>query len=278
MRLIARARHRPLLRRPLVLAATGAVLLAGLGGAGWWLERSGLVARAAALADAHAVTIARNTGLTVGALIVEGRVRVSPDAVLAAAGVRRGMPILDVDLNAAKTRLEAMAFVRSAEVERRLPDTIYIRLVERQPLAFWQRQGQLVLIDPDGKVLATDHLDEYGGLIVLVGEDAPQRGAALLEMLAGEPQLMHHVAAAVRVGGRRWNLRLDNGIDVALPEQDAATAWHRLATLERGEGLLERAITEVDLRLPDRLVVRLPTEPQKPATPAKKGKPNGKPT
>src|SRR6185312_3502645 len=115
-----------------------------------------------------------------------------------------------------------------------------IRLVERQPLAFWQRDGKLVLVDRDGVVVPSDHLDRFGNLIVLVGADAPQAGGALIDMLASEPELAAHVAAAVRVGGRRWTLHLDDGVDVALPEEGADAAWHRLAALERSDGILER--------------------------------------
>jgi cell division protein FtsQ len=96
-------------------------------------------------------------------------------------------------------------------------------------------------------------------------------------MLSTEPTLYPHVAAAVRVGARRWNIRLDSGIDVALPEDDPESAWHRLAALDRSEALLARNLVAVDLRLPDRLVLRLPPEPPKPA-PAKKAKIGGKST
>jgi len=108
-----------------------------------------------------------------------------------------------------------------------------------------------------------------------VGDDAPSKAPTLLAMLASEPALAARVAAAVRVGGRRWNLRFDNGIDAALPEQEPESAWRRLAALERSDDLLERAITRVDMRLPDRLVVRLaPSETGK--TPPKKGRQPGK--
>ena len=186
---------------------------------------------------------------------VEGRGRASREAVLNAVAVARGTPILAVDPIETKQRLEAVPWIRSASVERRLPDTLYIRLVERQPLAFWQRQGKLVLIDRDGVVIPTERLDSFGNLIVLVGPDAPANGAALIDMLATEPHLAAHVAAAVRVGGRRWNLRLDNNVDIALPEDDPTAGWRRLAQLERSDGILEREIQAVDLRLPDRLVV-----------------------
>ncbi|MCH7555160.1 MAG: cell division protein FtsQ, partial [Proteobacteria bacterium] len=56
--------------------------------------------------------------------------------------------------------------------------------------------------------------------------------------------------------GRRWNLRLDNGVDVELPEAGINAAWRRLADIERRHRLLSRDITAIDLRLPDRLVVR----------------------
>jgi len=263
-------------RRNVLAAASGAVLV-GLAGSGWWLERSGAAASAAFTVEHAFYAWTGSFGLAVTDVEVEGRERTSREAVLNALGVARGTPILGVDPEEAKRHLEAIAWVRSASVERRLPDGLYIHLVERQPLAFWQRQGKLVLVDRDGVVVPSDHLESYGALVVLVGPDAPQAGGALLDMLATEPSLAPHVAAAVRMGGRRWNLHLDNGVDVALPEENAEAAWHRLAELERTDGILERDIDLVDLRLSDRLVVH--TAPSEtPKTPPKKGRQPGKTT
>jgi cell division protein FtsQ len=213
----------------------------------------------------------KDMGFVVESVTVAGRERESRQAILDALGVRRGSPILDVDLEAAKARLEALPWVRAADVERLLPDALVVHIAERHPLAFWQRQQKLTLIADDGHVVPGQQLDRFAKLVVLVGDDAPPLGASLLAMLASEPALYPHVAAAVRVGGRRWNIHLDNGIDVALPEQNPDGAWHRLAELDRSESLLERNIVAVDLRLADRLVVRLPPEPPKP-TPSRKTK------
>jgi cell division protein FtsQ len=65
------------------------------------------------------------------------------------------------------------------------------------------------------------------------------------------------VAAAVFVAERRWNLRLNSGIDVRLPEDDADVALLRLVSLDREKSLLSRDVTVIDLRLPDRVAVRL---------------------
>jgi cell division protein FtsQ len=252
--------------------AMGALLLV-LAGAGAWLVRSGRLG----VLEQRLMTASAGLGLAVANVEVEGRQRASREVILSALEVERGMPILSFDPAEAKRRLERVSWVRSASIERRLPNTIRIRIAEREPLALWQRQGKLVLIDRDGVVVTSEQIERFGNLVVLVGTDAPKVGAALLDMIAGEADLASRVAAAVRVGGRRWNLRLDSGIDIALPEEDASSAWHRLAELERSEGILERDIQMVDLRLPDRLVVRAtPAEPPKAS--AKKARQPGKAT
>ena len=269
------ARQRPPRRLARRTVAAGVVLAAGaLAAGGWWLVHTGAATTALAAADAQAAHVGKSLGFSVANVSVVGRERENPQAILAALGVKRGTPILGVDLAAAQTRLETLPWIRRAEVERRLPDTIFVRLIERRPLALWQRQGKLSVVADDGTVIAGEKPDAYGSFVVLVGDDAPSLAAGLLAMLASEPGLYPHVAAAVRVGGRRWNLRLDSGIDVDLPEDDPAAAWHRLAGLDRDESLLERNVLAVDMRLSDRLVLKLPPEPAKP--PAKKGKTPGK--
>ncbi len=262
-------------RRSLFAALGAGALIVATGG-GWWLYHSGAIGRTVAAAEQRLYAMTASWGFAVDNVEVEGRQRTSREAILSALDVARGSPILALDPAQAKRRLESVAWIRSAAVERRLPDTLYVRVVERQPMAFWQRHGKLVLIDRDGVTIPSERLDGYGNLIVLVGPDAPAKGAALLDMLASEPDLAPHVAAAVRVGGRRWNLRLDSGIDIALPEEDPAAAWRRLAQLERSDAILERDIQMVDLRLPDRLVVRPAPEP--PKSPPKKSRQPGKTT
>jgi cell division protein FtsQ len=278
MRFLSRARRpaalpklpRPArrLRRRFALGAGALLAIGVLAGGGVQLARGAWFSKAVESAVGRLEVASTAVGFAVTNVSVAGRDRESRSAVLDALDVARGTPIFGVELAAAKLRLQALPWVRTAEVERLLPDTIFVRLAERRPLAFWQRHGSLVLVADDGVVVP---------IIVLVGDDAPRLGAALIDMLASEPDLAPHVAAAVRIGGRRWNLRLDSGIDVALPEQDPEGAWHRLAALDRSEQLLERDIVAVDLRLADRLVLRTPPEPTKPSAP-KKGKQAGKPT
>lgn len=255
--------------RALALAAC-ALIAVGVAGTGTWLWRDGAVARAEAEIAHRFFGLGAEQGLALAKVEVEGRYYQNKDAILAALGVKRGMAVLDIDLAAAKARLEQLPWVRAAAIERRLPDTLYIRLTERQPFAFWQSNGQLALIDRDGTVITRDALFRYGPLLVLVGDDAPAQAADLLALLQTEPALAKRVKSATRYGGRRWNLRFANGIDVALPETGAEDAWHRLAALERSEQVLERQIAAIDLRLPDRIVVRTAPAPDAKKPPALK--------
>ncbi len=245
------------------------LIVAAIGGAGFAVHHSGWDAETLARARAKVIALSVEAGLTVNDVVVQGRGRTSGDEILAALGATRGTPMLEISPAAAKTRLEALPWVRSASVERLLPDTLFVEVTERQPLALWQRKGKLELIDREGIVIPVPSLEPFSDLIILVGDDAPKAAPALLDMLASEPALQPHVSAAVRVGGRRWNLKLDSGIDVALPEDNVGAAWHQLAQLDRTDGLLKRDILKVDLRLPDRLVLQVP-EPAKPAQPTKK--------
>lgn len=217
-------------------------------------------------------------GLVVTDIKVEGRETTDRETILTALGAGPGTPILAISPRRAKEQLESLPWVRTAVVERRLPDTLYIRLVERKPLALWQHGGKIELIDHEGAVIRVTRLDRFAKLPMVVGESAASHAAELLDMLATEPDLAARVTAAIRVGDRRWNLRIDNAIDVLLPAEAAASAWTQLARLERSSAILKRDVQTVDVRLPDRLVLRVNPEAPKEAPTPKKGRPPAKNT
>jgi cell division protein FtsQ len=231
----------------------------------------------AAAAD-RAIAASAGLGLVVTDIEVEGRETTDPATIMRALAADRGTPILAVSPSHAKQQLESLPWVRSAAIERRLPHTLFVRLVERRPLAVWQHGGKQELIDRQGEVIPVKDLGPFAKLPTVVGDDAPAHAAKLLEMLASEPELASRVTAAVRVDARRWNLRIDNAVDVMLPQDNPAQAWLRLAQLERSNNLLKREVQAVDLRLPDRLVVRVHARPPTDTTPAKKAHAPGKST
>jgi cell division protein FtsQ len=260
---VVRARRQRRAQRRLILIAAMVTALGSVPVGVWYLERSGTLDPIIASAETHLIAESAALHLTVQSVEVEGRQRAERQAVLDALRVRRGTPILDLDLDAAKMRLESIPWVHSAAVERLWPDTIYVRLVERQPLAVWQHYHKFDLIDQDGAVIPGAPIDAFSSLLQVVGDGAPQATAELLDLLAGEPALAAHVTAAVRIGARRWNLNLDDGIEVALPEDAAASAWHQLAALDHRDRILERDVKFVDLRLQDRVVLGLSPETAK---------------
>jgi len=240
-----------LLRRALPAGAA----LAMLGGLAWLWQDGWFTRQAEALQQA-ALDGSADVGLRIEEVLVEGRRRTEGDLILARLDLALGLPILGLDPEAARRELEALPWVQSASVERQLPATVYIRLTERQPLALWQENGVIRVIDRDGEVIPGVEPRRFADLPLVVGADAPAHAAKLISVMNSEPDLRDRVTAAVRVGGRRWNIQIEGRIDVRLPEADAAAAWSQLARIERQQGLLARDVIIIDLRLPDRLVVR----------------------
>ncbi len=258
-----RRRVVPLWRSRWAAAAALAVMLGSGAAGGWWLWQSGWVARSAEQFKWNLIALSGELGFKVEEILVVGRNQTTQDALLKAVRLARGAPILAYDLDAAKRRVESLPWVYSASVERMLPATVLLRVVERTPLALWQNKGRFALIDRDGVVILDSGIERFSDLLVVVGEGAPAHAGDLLEILETQPRLMNQVKAAVWVGGRRWNVRLDNGIDVRLPEKNPASAWARLAEYDRTHRVLERDVKILDLRLPDRLIVRMPERPDK---------------
>ena len=170
--------------------------------------------------------------------------------------------MLLVDLPLARQRLEALPWVREASIERRWPDRLDVRLVERAPAALFQHQGAMQLIDAEGVVLPEIDLADFADLPLLVGEGAAPEAAALLQLLQAQPAVRAHMRAAVWVGGRRWDLRMADGETISLPEGAAAAeALARFAAIDRETPLLGRGFVRFDLRIPDKMVVRTGNEP-----------------
>ena len=202
-----------------------------------------------------------DAGFTVQNVFAEGRRAVPSRTVLEVLGVQRGSPLLAFDAETARARLESLDWIKSATVERRLPDTIMVRIIERQPLALWQHEGKLVLIDREGASFGASDVARYGYLPLVVGEDAPREAPRLFDSMAAEPQLFKHVVSAIWVGGRRWNVRFDSGLEARLPEGDIAEAWIKLGALIEAKELLKRPVAAVDMRLGDRTVIRMRNDP-----------------
>ncbi len=234
------------------------VALAGIVGAsGYFVWSSGQIQAASQAAMRAAVNATVEAGLSVQHVSVVGRRETGRETLLKALNVGIGDPILTVDLGAALERVRDIGWVQDAAIERRLPDRLHVHLKERVAAAIWQRDGGFVLIDHSGAIIGEEGMDRHRRLKVVVGEGAPEKAAHLLAALATEPSLEERVIAAVWVGGRRWNLRLENGVDIRLPEDDLPGAWARLAQLERDHKLLTRDIEAIDLRQSDQFIVRL---------------------
>jgi cell division protein FtsQ len=199
-------------------------------------------------------------GFPITTVIISGENHLSRDEILAAAGVTPRSSLLFFDVADTRVRLMTNPWIADATVQKLLPDRLVIAITERAAFALWQRSGRVGVIAEDGTVLEPEVLPRYAGLPFVVGAGAETRARDFLPLLDRRPELRANVRAAVLVAERRWNLRLWNGVDVRLPEAGVERALDQFIALERDVKLSDRDITSIDLRLPDRVTVRLSGE------------------
>jgi cell division protein FtsQ len=204
--------------------------------------------------------LANALGFRITSVTINGRKQLSQDEVLAIGGVTGRRSLLFLDATDVRERRKANPWIADATVLKLYPDRLNIDVTERSAFAVWQDDSQLAVIADDGAVLEPFVAGQFRSLPLVVGNGAAPRAKAFLAVLARYPQLKEATKAIILVGQRRWNLRLASGLDVRLPETDVTAALDRLVRLDRDDHLLSRDIVAVDLRLPDRVTVRLSDE------------------
>jgi cell division protein FtsQ len=248
----------PRWQRRAIWAGFTAVLVAGYLAGVAHLTRSGWIdARLANIGQSleHAAV---GLGFQVGSIRVHGAEKTDIAALRAAIDVARGASMLSLDLPAIRSRVEALPWVRVATVERSLPDTLAVRLAEREPLALLQQDGAVRLIDTTGTTIDGAPLAAFADLPLLAGDGAPAAAPRLLVLLHQSPELAARVTAARHIERRRWDVELDGRVWVKLPQEQALEAWLRLAAEERAHGLLQRDILAIDTRQAEQWFFLLP--------------------
>jgi cell division protein FtsQ len=203
---------------------------------------------------------ANTAGFNISSIALTGQNQISREDILTAAGITGRTSLLFLDADSARRKLKANPWIAEATVLKLYPDRLQIGITERQAYALWQKDGQLSVIAEDGTVLEPYVARRFTGLPLVVGAGAKHRAKDILALIGHYPEIGASTAAAVLVAQRRWNLRLKNGIDVRLPETGVETALATLVDLDREKKLLSRDIRAIDLRLPDRVTVRLSDE------------------
>ena len=208
-------------------------------------------------------------GFRVRSVDIQGIQRMDSKPVFELAVDQKSMAMPLVDVSAIRERLLKYGWVKDARVSRRLPDTLVIDIVERQPAALWQDEQQLSLIDAEGVVLDRVPISAMPDLPLLMGPGANAQSRNLEALLAEAPTLRPQLESASWVGKRRWDLNFQSGETVALPEGTAAAkaALAKFAKLDKSAGLLGRGIVRIDLRIPGKMVVRLPRGAGEPILP-----------
>jgi cell division protein FtsQ len=242
------------LPRGVGLAATAVVLLASLAyGA---VKGEHVPAVIAAIRDARDGA-ANAAGFRIVSIALAGHHHVSREEVLAIAGVTGTTSLLFLDVEQARERLKTNPWIADATVLKLYPGELQIGIKEREAFALWQKDRQVSVIADDGTMLEPYVAPRLVRLPLVVGRGAETRAKEFLALLDRYPAMRDFVLASVLVGERRWNLRLKNGIDVQLPESEVASALERLVALDREKNLITRDIVVIDLRLRDRVTVRL---------------------
>jgi cell division protein FtsQ len=236
------------------VAASALVILASL--AYGTVKGDHIPSLIAGLKDARDA-IANAAGFRVVSIALVGNHHVNREEVLATAGITGTTSLLFLDVDQIRQRLKTNPWIADATVLKLYPGELQIGIKEREAFALWQKDGRISVIADDGTVLEPYVAPRLTRLPLVVGGGAQAKAKEFLALLDRYPTMRDFVHASVLVGERRWNLRLKNGIDVRLPESDVAPALERLVALDREKNLITRDIVAIDLRLADRVTVRL---------------------
>ena len=244
--------------RPGASLAFSLLVVSGAGIAG--VIRGGQYAAFVEANGTFADVVARSLGFGLSAVVMTSDNGMSNDEILRASGVTSRSSLLFLDAADVREKLKSLALIKEASVRKLYPDRLVIDVEERQPFALWQKDGEIAVISADGTAIDQVRDDRYSSLPFVVGEGANLRIGEYAALLEASGDLRGKIRAGMLVAGRRWTLKMANGVDVKLPERGPLQAMAALVQVQREARVLDKDIVSLDLRMPGRLVARLSSD------------------
>lgn len=194
-------------------------------------------------------------------VIVTGRKRTKLVDIMNVINLKQGDNLLKTDVKLLKHRLEELPWVRDVDVRKTFfPNILKVDIKEKEILALWQLKGKFYPLDMDGYVIEADYVPDKEVLLV-VGEGAGENILELLKKIKSmNADYLPRIKVANFISKRRWNLVMDDavgGVTVKFPEENFERAWNKLLKLDETKGILKRKLTIIDLRLDDKVIVKL---------------------
>ncbi|GGA97351.1 cell division protein FtsQ [Brucella endophytica] len=208
----------------------------------------------------HTPEVVKATTSTLGFAIekvdVAGNRETSEIDVLGALALDGETSLIGMSAEEARAAIARLPWVETVDVRKVYPGTVNVSIAERKAFAIWQRDKDLALIDDAGMPIVS-FSGRHADLPLVVGEGAGSTAKDFVAKVASYPHLAGKVRAYIRIADRRWDLMLENGVRVMLPEHGAEATLAALEKLDQEKGLLSRDILAVDMRIEDRVSVRL---------------------
>lgn len=157
--------------------------------------------------------------------------------------------IWELDLNAIKNQILYYKDIKKIDLRLLLPNKLYIQIHKRKPIAIWWDYKNFVLVDEDGIVINDNASDkDKKQYIFLVGIDAIKHFKQFIQALITSGY-NGKVPSMRFVGKRRWDIMLNDGTLIKLPEKYPEVALRLLDKLLKSSNspILKGGI--VDMRL-----------------------------
>ena len=228
-------------------------------GMGTWVWQNNVISIVTSQVHSMLIDMSARVGFRINRIVPKGIDLAQQeiiDKVFSENQLIKGRPILSLDLKAISQGLKNITWIESVRIERHLPDTIIIYFQENKPLALWQHDRQLDVIDHRGNVCSGVEVLDFRQLPHIVGKNAKNHASTLLRLLNNYPSIKGKFKSAVWIGDRRWDLNLENNKRIMLPETGVDYALSLLSDESRVGLLSDHLIMSIDLRLPDRITVR----------------------
>ena len=196
-----------------------------------------------------------DAGFAIGEISISGQSLTGEQAIFDALGVAPNTSSVGFDVEAARQRVAKLEAVESVSIRKSYPGDLTVDIIEKVPVARWRVDGVTFLVDAAGDQIGEDK-GAYGDLPLVIGDGAANDALAMIRALDQFPSLSDGLVALSRIADRRWDLIYDTGLRVQLPEQGVAQALRRLESYQTDYRLLDRNVTQIDLRVDNVVAVR----------------------